>query len=259
MARVSEAFRPAIPSGYQIYATSLFIQGLHDETRRRQGERFARGKAQELVLVADPANSHDKNAVCVIGNFRGLLLTSRVELGYVPKDIAAALVSTALLPSILPRLKYVSVGDDDRVDIEFDIVGSKEHKKVFDAFFEKKLSDGPASGEQKELAWFLNIKLPKVATFGRATSEINLRWSLLEREAPNMLLEWEAYWRICEELDDADNRKDLYSIKSISRKILRSTIDVLKKEGKTIRELAENPQFIVDRLIADHPNLERED
>lgn len=259
MARVSEAFRPAIPNGCQIYAAGLFVQGLHVEAHRSQGESFARGRAQELVLVAEPSNPHDKNAVRVLGNFKGLLLSSRAELGYVPKDIAEALVATALLPSVSPRLKYVSVGDDGRVDIEFDIVGPKEQKKVFDAYFEKKLTDGPPTAEQKELAWFFNIKLPKGVTFGQAQSEIDLRRSSLEHEAPAALLEWEAYWRICEELDDAENRRDLYSVKSISRKVLRSTIDALKKEGKAMHELADDPQLVVDRVIADHPNLERED
>lgn len=259
MARVSEAFRPAIPNGCQIYAARLFVQGLHVEAHRNQGERFARGRAQELVLSAEPSNPHDRNAVRVIGNFKGLLFSSRAELGYVPKDIAEALVTNALLLSVSPRLKFVSVGDDGRVDIEFDIVGPKEQKKTFDAFFEKKLSDGPASGEQKELAWFFSIKLSKGATFGQTKSEIDLRRSSLEREAPASFLEWEAYWRICQELDDAENRRNLYSVKAISRKILRSTIDALKKEGKTIRELADNPQLIVDKVIVDHPSLERED
>jgi HIRAN domain len=259
MARASETFRPAIPSGCQIYAARLFVQGLHIDAHRSQGERFARGRAQEITLLAEPSNPHDKNAVRVIGTFKGLLLASRAELGYVPKDIAEALVTTALLPSVSPRLKYVSVGDDGRVDIEFDIVGPKEQKKVFDAFFEKKLNDGPATGEQKEFAWFFNIKLPKGATFGQAKSELDLRMSSLQQETPAALLEWEAYWRICEELDDADNRRDLYSVKSISRKILRTTIDTLKKEGKTIPELADDPQVIVDRVITDHPSLERED
>lgn len=259
MVRVSETFRPTIPSGCQIFAARLFVQGLHFEAHRSEGERFARGRAQALALVAEPSNPHDKNAVQVIGNFRGLILSSRADLGYVPKDIAEALVTTGLLPSVSPRLKYVSLGDNGRVDIEFDIVGPKEQKKVFDAFFEKRLSDGPASGEQKELAWFFKIKLPKGATFGQAKAEIDLRMSSLERETPAALLEWEAYWRICEELDDAENRRDLYFVKSISRTVLRSTIDALKQEGKTIHELADDPQAIVDRVIADHPNLERED
>lgn len=259
MARVSEAFRPPIPTGWQVYAAHLFVQGLHVESHRSQGERFARGRAQELVLVAEPSNPHDKNAVRVLGNFKGLLLSSRAELGYVPRDVAEALVSMGLLPAVAPRLKYVSVGDDGRVDIEFDVVGPREQKKAFDAFFEKKLNDGAISDEQKEFAWFFGIKLPKQATFGQANAEINLRRSSLERETPTALQDWDAYWRICEELDDAENRKDLYSVKSISRKILRSTIDELKKEGRTIQELADDPQLIVDRVIADHPNLERAD
>jgi hypothetical protein len=234
------------------------VQGLHVEALRSQGERFARGRAQELVLVAEPSNPHDKNAVRVIGNYKGLLFSSRAELGYVPKDIAEALVITGLLPYVSPRLKYVSVSDDGRVDIEFEMVGPKDKKEAFDAFLERKLSDGPASGEQKEFARFFNIRLPQGSTFGQAKSVIDVRRSLLERETPAALLEWEAYWSICEELDDAENRRD-YSVKSISRKILRSTIDALKKEGKTIHELADDPQLIVDRVIADHPNLERED
>ncbi len=149
MARVGEAFRPAIPNGCQIYAARLL----------------------------------------------GLLLSSRAELGYVPKDIAEALVTNALLPSVSPRLKFVSGGDDGRVDIEFDIVGPKEQKKTFDAFFEKKLSDRPASGEQRELAWFFSIKLSKRATLGQAKSEIDLRRSSVEREAPASFLEWEALWQ----------------------------------------------------------------
>lgn len=258
MARVSEAFRPPIPSGWQIYAARLFVQGLHVESRRSQGERFARGRAQELVLVAEPLNPNDNNAVRIVGNFRGLLLSSRAELGYVPREIAEALVSTGLLPAVAPRLKYVSVGDNGRVDIEFDVVGPREQKKAFDAFLEKKLDDGAVSDEQKEFAWFFGTKLPKGATFGQANADINLKRSSLQRENAMALHDWDAYWRICEELDDAENRRDLYFVKSISRKILRCTIDELKKEGRTIQELADDPQLIVDRVIADQPNLERD-
>lgn len=259
MARVSEAFRPPIPRGWQLYAPRLFVQGLHVERHRSQGERFARGRAQELVLVAEPSNPYDKNAIRILGDFKGLLLSSRVELGYVPQDVAEALVITSLLTAVAPRLKYVSVGDNGCVEIEFDVVGPREHKKAFDAFFAKKLNEGTVSDEQKEFAWFFGIKLPKGATFEQANAEINLRRSSLEHETPAALQDWDAYWRICEELDDAENRKDLYFVKSISRKILRSTIDELKKEGGTIQGLADDPQIIVDRVIADHPNLERAD
>jgi hypothetical protein len=259
MARLSKAFGPPIPTGWQIYAARLFVRGLHVESHRSQGEHFARGRAQELVLVAEPSNPHDKNAVRVIGNFKGLLFSSRAELGYVPRDVAEALVSTGLLPAVGPRLKYLSVGDNGRVDIEFEVIGPREQKKAFDAFFEKKVNDGAVSDEQKEFAWFFGMKLPKGATFGQAKAEIDLRRSSVERETPAALQDWDAYWRICEELDDAENRTDFYSVKSISRKILRSTIDDLKKEGRTIDELADDPQLIVDRVIADHPNLERAD
>jgi HIRAN domain len=257
MARVSQSFSPPIPTGCQIYAPRLFVQGLHVETHRKPAEQFARGRAQEVVLVAEPANPHDKNAVRVVGNYKGMLLSSRADLGYVPREIAEALVHTGLITVATARLKYVSVAESGRVDIEFEIIGPREHKKSFDAFFAKKLHDGPVSDEQKEFAWFFGLKLPKGATFGQAQTDIDARTTSLSQESPESLKDWEAYWSICEELDDADNRRDVYSVKTISRKILRSAIDELRKNGKTLGQLADDPQLVVDRILADHPQLER--
>lgn len=259
MGRVSEAFSPPIPAGWQIYAPRLFVQGLHVEKHRERGEEFARGRAQELFLLAEPTNPHDKNAVKIIGNYKGLFLTSRAELGYVPRDVAEALVKTGLLAVTTARLKYVSVTEDGRTEIEFEVIGPKEHKKAFDGFFEVKLNNGAISDEQKQFAWFFELKLPKGATFGLVQAEIDARTSALLRESPEALKDWEAYWSICEELDDADNRRDLYCVKAISRKILRSALDDLKKEGTTLQQLADDPQLVVDRILATHPNLERAD
>lgn len=259
MGRISEAFRPPIPEGWQIYVPRLFVQGMHVETHRKQVEAFAHGRAQELSLLAEPTNPHDKNAIKIIGNYKGLFFVSRAELGYVPRDIAEALVKTSLLAVTSARLKYVSVNEGGHAEIEFEIIGPKEHKKAFDAFFETKLRDGPVSDEQKEFAWFFGLKLPKGATFGQAKAELDARTSLLTRDSPEALEDWKAYWSICEELDDADNRRDLYFVKAISRKLLRSALDDLKNEGTTLKQLADDTQLVVDRILVAHPSLERSD
>ena len=57
-------------------------------------EAFAYGRAQQLFLLAEPTNPQTKNAVRVIGNYKGLFFASRAELGYVPTDVAEALTET---------------------------------------------------------------------------------------------------------------------------------------------------------------------
>jgi hypothetical protein len=252
MGRVTQAFKPPILTGWQIFAPRQFVQGLHVEENRAQAALFARGNEQGLALVAEPTNTYDPNAILVVGRYRGWFMSGLAKLGYVPRDIAEALVTTGLLPKVMARLKFVTVGETGG-DVEFEIVGPKEHKRAFDSFFEQKLNSGPPSDDQKEFAWFFGPKLPRGVTFGQAQTKIDARKSQSPAER---LKEWNAYWSICEELDDEDNRES-YFIKAISRKILRAATDDLKKEAKPLEELAADPQEVVDRILKTHPNLER--
>jgi hypothetical protein len=78
-----------LPDGYQIYAERLEVAGLGH--RRSDATSFVSGKEHSLELRRDPGNKHDKNAIEVIGCWKGLFRSKRRAIGYVPREVAAAI------------------------------------------------------------------------------------------------------------------------------------------------------------------------
>lgn len=256
MSRVSESFDEPIPTGCQIYESRLFVQGFHIEPYRTNGARFARGRKQRLELQGEPSNPKDPNAIVITGIFKGFLLSSKAQLGYVPREVAEGLVQAGLLQMVSARLKYVSLSPKGRIVVEFDIVGPKANRSEYLGYFETKQAEGPPSDEQKEFAWFLGSKLSKGTTYKEAEAQLRTAREQLYAQDSAKAQEWEAYWRICEELDDAENRKDFYGIKSIRRSILREAVSDLRQSGVAIADLAANPQMVVDKILEQRPELE---
>jgi hypothetical protein len=73
-----------------------------------------------LDLEREPENSYDPNAIKVIGWWR----TSRVHIGYVPKDYAGFYAKIADKGhAILAVLKSAYIGEADNLSLEFVIYG----------------------------------------------------------------------------------------------------------------------------------------
>ena len=251
-------FSDRIPTGFQIHAGGLEVRGVHVEPHRSAAGRFIAGRDQRLAIEPEPGNPHDRFALKVIGQF----VTSRGEsaehLGYVPHDEAEALATSGFVSTARARLRFVQEAEGKYPPkIEFDLLLPKEQKRALAAIEAETAFNSPISAEQKEYVAFFGLRLPKGAKFGEASAVIAAHQDETRAATPERYAEWEAYRSICEELDDAENRRE-YSIKTVSRKHLNETIDILRQEGMTMQALADDVQLVVDRLIEINPGLGRQ-
>ena len=93
--------------------------------RKADAAQFARGKQKALEWEPEPGNRYDKNAIRLIGCHKGIFLTKRTQIGYVPKEVAKTLVERGLVADAQPRLLKTYVSDGGFVEILFQVVGPK--------------------------------------------------------------------------------------------------------------------------------------
>lgn len=239
-------FLPPIPQGYQIYKRMLMVAGI--SFRKYDASLFIRGSCQTLEFEREPNNPKDKNAIKVIG----VTPTSRYFVGYVPKEISKLLVTTCLLDKVKPRLDRTYHGIKDYVEIRFQIIGLKENKKQFDAFYKNK----PADAEQKMFFKFFELPIPRGLTTEQAKQIIKEHCKKLEAQDVSLLKEYDAYLEILEEFGDSDFRKE-YEVKKPSMDILNGALDKLRQQGHTYTDLCVNIQDVVDMVIKLKPELAR--
>lgn len=240
------SFLPPIPKGFKIFDARLSVAGI--EHRRDDALRFAADYDQTLVLEREPDNAHDANAIRIIGVTRG----TRRFIGYVPKDVAEQIVGSGLAEAVQPRLERIWRTNNGFVDITFQIVGPKDRKAQYDDF----LNNKPADASQKEFLKFFGLTVPKGLTTGQAVQIIAQHRTKLETEDKSQLEEWDAYEEICDEFDDANFRAS-FELKKVSDKVLKEALDVLKREGETMRSLAADIDKVVDKVIVLKPDLEK--
>lgn len=109
---------------FRIYVNYVPVKGL--ALRRTAAAKFCKASKRELSLRREPSNSHDANAIMVMGSSKGWLGRTEKHLGYVPADYAAKLVALNLADLVRARLLKTYVGEDGFVEIEFQIVGPKD-------------------------------------------------------------------------------------------------------------------------------------
>ena len=122
-------FELDVPDGLQIYESYIEVAGAHQ--RRADVIDFMKGKTLTLELEREPRNQYDKNAIKVIGVAKGLFLSKRYHLGYVPADMARRLVVGRFLP-IGGTLRMIQVGE--YVNLKFDLLGPDGRKKEYGEF-----------------------------------------------------------------------------------------------------------------------------
>ena len=240
------SFLPPIPKDYQIYVSNMMVAGI--SFRKNDALRFMKATDQTLELERELNNSHDKNAIKVIG----VTPSNKFFLGYVPKEVSEQIISTGMLEKVAPRLARAFQGNQDYFEIQFQIIGLKVLKKDFDAFLE----NHPAEASQKDYYKFFNLPIPKGLTTGVALQQIAEHRAKLEIEDKTQLQEYDAYNEIIEEFDDSDFR-ETYDVKKPSRAVLNDALSQLKAEGKTYDYLSSNTDEVVDRVIKIKPDLER--
>ncbi len=248
---LSRNFLPDYPKDYQIYETELEVSGI--QYRREEAAKFAKGSDHTLELEREPDNTHDKNAIKVFGISKGLFFAHRLLLGYVQKDVSKFIVENNLWEFIRPRLRHIFIGDNDYALVTFDIVGPKEKIKQY----RKSIANQPAASMQKEFYRFFSLPMPKGLTMGDADETIFTLTQKWEKEDKGKLEEWDAFVSIYEELDNKDSR-DLYSIKKVSSSLLQDALKKLKDQGISLKQIADDIDILVDKLIEIRPDLQKE-
>lgn len=241
-------FLPPIPQGFQIFDARLSVAGI--EHHRNDAILFANDSNQTLAMEREPDNTHDANAIKVVG----ISGSARRFIGYVPKDVAAQIVGSGLVDVIQPRLERIWSTDNGFVDVTFQIIGPKSSKAQYADF----LNNKPAHSRDKEFLKFFGLPIPNGLTTGHAAKMIAEHRRKLETENKTRLDEWDAYEEICEQFDDADFRSE-FELKRVSDKMLKEVLDTLKEEGSSMRSLADNIDLVVDRVIALKPELKKKE
>lgn len=113
------------PSGFRIYFDRVSVMGI--TMRKADAAAFCKAQDRELALEREPGNPHDANAIKLIGSWKGWFGRKSRHLGYVPADMAAKLAETGLADTVRPRLMKTYLGTDGFVEIEFQVIGPKEH------------------------------------------------------------------------------------------------------------------------------------
>lgn len=240
-----ESFLAPIPKGKQIFSR-CDVSGI--SFRKDDAIRFAKGTNLELELEREPFNTHDENAIKVIGKASG----KRYFIGYIPKELSEQIAETGLFESIAPRLDRIYQGSDGYLEIKIQIIGPKVDKQQFDAFFANK----PIDSIQKDFYKFFGLSVTKGLTTGNADKFIKEHRKTLEAETPSKLKEYDSYRQILEEFDDEDFRES-YDLKKVSRTVLLDAINQLMQEGKTYENLADDIDELVDRVLKLNPALEK--
>lgn len=129
-----------LPSGFRIYFDRVPVMGI--TMRKADAATFCKAHGRELALEREPGNRHDANAIKLIGSWKGWFGRKSRHLGYVPSDMAAKLAETGLVSTVRPRLMKTYLGTDGFVEIEFQVIGPKEH-------YERLRPPKPARSEQR--------------------------------------------------------------------------------------------------------------
>jgi hypothetical protein len=150
----SGAFELApIPAGFQIFESGLEVAGI--AYRKDDALEFAQGRDLHLELEREEANSHDSNAIRVIGCHRGLFGVKRRFIGYVPSGVAKLIVGGGYYDRVLPRLLNAYVADSGFIQIEFQILGPKGEALVYKRVDPKSLPQ-EALGKQLHFTDFVD-------------------------------------------------------------------------------------------------------
>lgn len=117
------------PDTHRIYEERLSIAGVHHY--RDDAASFCRSREKSIYLQLDAANAYDKNAIKIMGRWKGFWGIKIKIIGYVDAVTAAKIAALNLQNEIFPRLLKTYVGHDDYVEILYQIVGPKDRYKEY--------------------------------------------------------------------------------------------------------------------------------
>lgn len=114
----------------------------------------------------------------------------------------------------------------------------------------------PPGPLQKEYLKFFGVAHSSATTLAEAERLIAQHRRAASTSDAAKLAEWESFEYIVNEFWDADAR-DGYDIKKPSLPAIKGAIEALQREGKTLKELEEEPETVAEKLIEMKPSLER--
>lgn len=112
-----------IPEGFQIFEERLPVSGIG--FRKSEAASFAKASDSWLEWEREPGNTHDSNAIKIIGCSKGWFGTKHRFIGYVPKEVAEKVVYARLFHRMRPRLLKTYVGDQGFVEVLFQLLGPR--------------------------------------------------------------------------------------------------------------------------------------
>jgi hypothetical protein len=123
----NEWILPYYPEDHQIYYTQFEVEG--EPYRRDSLKALMKLKDQYLRLEAEPSNSHDRNAIKVIGVGKGWFREKSLHIGYIPAVMAAEIAKKkGAIELLFPRLRMI----DQRFDrVVMELTGPQGRKKAF--------------------------------------------------------------------------------------------------------------------------------
>lgn len=136
----AKGFLPPYPDDFQIYTPGISISGI--SFRKIEAFAFANSRDQTLGLEQEQGNSHDPNAIRVIG----ISKRGRAHIGYIPKDVAAHIARSGMFEMLRARLDRIyeaAASEGDRewngsyLEIRIQIIGPKEMKAQFQGAVKK--------------------------------------------------------------------------------------------------------------------------
>ena len=139
-------FKPKMPKGYRIFFNTFDVALANEYAH--QIERLVGSKNVTLQLEAQPKNEYDPNAILIMGRKKGLIWSSTLVLGYLPKYIAKEVSEKKLTNLLIPRPQEMWEGDRGGFKFTVDLVGTREAYNKFDT---EKILD-LAKNTQKEAA-----------------------------------------------------------------------------------------------------------
>src|SRR5262245_25141155 len=115
-------FQPDYPEGFRVWSGDEDVAGIHH--RLNAARRFAKGRQQAVELVPNRTIRNDRNAIKVLGIFKGWFFTHRVHVGYVRADTAKAIADSGLAGEVRGRLQTIWCDGyyPDYIVVRFDIL-----------------------------------------------------------------------------------------------------------------------------------------
>ena len=108
-----------------------------------------------------------------------------------------------------------------------------------------KASYRPITEDQKEFFNFFNIKVTNVTTEKDARKIVDDYIAELKIKEDPMLVEWESYDQILNELSEPESRES-YNIKKLLKKLIKQALADLKSDGHTYEDILFDMHLLTD-------------